>query len=105
MSASVQPILEKTRRGHWFEGRLGSSVDLRPESSITNCGVPGQTAHYAVDANHKASDGSHLAITIAKATSTTTTVGAGLFFYDGTTQTGGSGTVTGAGGLNTTPPR
>ena len=36
--------------------------------------------------------------TIAKATSTTTTVGDGPFTYDGTTHTGGSGTVTGAGG-------
>jgi Galactose oxidase, central domain len=36
-------------------------------------------------------------VTIAKATSTTTTVGAGPFMYDGTTHSGGSGTVTGAG--------
>src|SRR5262249_14781773 len=35
--------------------------------------------------------------TIAKAPSTTVTVGAGPFTYDGTTHTGGSGTVSGAG--------
>ena len=40
-------------------------------------------------------------VTIAKATSTTTTVGAGPFVYDGTTHASGSGTVTGAGGLST----
>src|SRR5262249_44956960 len=39
--------------------------------------------------------------TIDKAPSTTTTVGAGPFTYDGTTHFGGSGTVAGAGGLNT----
>jgi hypothetical protein len=59
------------------------------------------TAHYAGDANHKPSDGSAVAITINKASSTTTTVGAGPFTYSGTTHAGGSGTVTGAGGLNT----
>lgn len=39
-------------------------------------------------------------LTIGKATSTTTATG-GSFTYDGTTRTGGSGTVTGAGGLST----
>ena len=42
-----------------------------------------------------------MAIVINKATSTTTTVGAGPFTYDTTTHAGGSGTVTGAGGLST----
>jgi len=59
------------------------------------------TAHYAGDANHTASDGAAVTITIQKATSSTTTVGAGPFTYDGTTHAGGSGTVTGAGGLST----
>jgi len=40
-------------------------------------------------------------LTITKAASTTITNGAGPFTYDGTTHTGGSGTVTGAGGLST----
>jgi hypothetical protein len=39
-------------------------------------------------------------LTVNKASSTTTTVGAGPFTYDGSTHSGGSGTVTGAGGLN-----
>jgi len=55
------------------------------------------TAHYAGDANHEASVGAAMAIVITKATSSTTTVGAGPFVYDTTTHTGGSGTVTGAG--------
>ena len=38
---------------------------------------------------------------IGKASSTTTTVGAGPFTYTGSAQVGGSGTVTGAGGLST----
>ena len=38
---------------------------------------------------------------IAKAASVTTTVGAGPFTYNGLAQVGGSGTVTGAGGLST----
>ena len=38
---------------------------------------------------------------INQVASTTTTVGAGPFNYDGTTHTGGSGTVAGAGGLST----
>ena len=42
-----------------------------------------------------------MAIVIAKATSTTTTLGAGPFVYDTTTHSGGSGTVTGVGGLST----
>src|SRR5262249_14377802 len=42
-----------------------------------------------------------LAFTIGKASSTTTTVGAGPFTYTGTAQVGGSGTVAGAGGLST----
>ena len=41
------------------------------------------------------------AFTIAKASSTTVTTGAGPFTYTGSAQVGGSGTVTGAGGLNT----
>jgi hypothetical protein len=66
-----------------------------------NAGTYYVTAHYAGDANHLESDGVAVAITISKATSTTTTGGAGPFVYDGTAHNGGSGTVTGAGGLNT----
>ena len=67
----------------------------------TDAGTYYVTAHYAGDANHLASDGPSVAITICKASSTTTTVGAGPFTYTGSSQVGGSGTVTGAGGLST----
>src|SRR6185295_4933335 len=62
-----------------------------------NAGTYSVTAHYAGDANHFGSDGAAVTITIAQASSTTTTVGAGPFTYDGNTHSGGSGTVTGAG--------
>src|SRR5262249_60555035 len=62
-----------------------------------NAGTYYVTAHYAGDANHLPSDGSPVAITITKATSTTTTGGAGPFTYDGTTHTGGSAVVSGVG--------
>ena len=52
-------------------------------------------ATYAGDANHTGSSGS-ATMTINKASSSTTTVGAGPFTYTGADQTGGSGTVTGA---------
>ncbi len=67
----------------------------------TDAGTYYVTAHYAGDANHTASDGSAVPITIGKASSSTTTVGAGPFTYTGSAQVGGSGTVTGAGGLST----
>src|SRR5262249_34328591 len=54
-------------------------------------------AHSAGAANHLPSDGDAVAITINKAASATTTVGAGPFTYDGTSHAGGSGTVSGAG--------
>ena len=54
----------------------------------------------AATANFNAASNTQ-SVTIAKAASTTTTVGAGPFVYDGTTHAGGSGTVTGAGGLST----
>lgn len=44
-----------------------------------------------------------LNVTVTKAPTTTTTIGAGPFVYNGTPQVGGSGVVTGAGGLNTVP--
>ena len=62
----------------------------------TDAGTYYVTAHYAGDANHLASDGTAVAITIGKASSMTTTVGAGPFTYTGSAQVGGSGTVTGA---------
>ena len=50
------------------------------------------------------SDGLPVAIVINKASSTTVTGGAGPFTYDGTTHTGGSGTVTGP-AASAPPPR
>ena len=75
-----------------------SATSLTYSGDQIDAGTYYVTAHYAGDANHTASDGSPVAITISQATSTTTTVGAGPFTYDGTSQTGGSGTVSGAGG-------
>ena len=49
----------------------------------TDAGVYYVTAHYAGDANHTASDGSAVAVTICKASSTTTTMSAGPFTYTG----------------------
>ena len=85
-------------------GAGGLSTDatsLSYSGDQVNAGTYYVTAHYAGDANHEASDGEAVAITINKASSATTTLGAGPFVYDGTTQTGGSATVTGAGGLST----
>ena len=65
-----------------------------------NAGSYTVTAHYVGDANHTPSDGAAVAITVNKASSSTTTAGAGPFIYDGTTHAGGSGTVTGAGSLS-----
>ena len=60
--------------------------------------MPGGTATWSFSdtPNYVAQTGT-ATIDITKATSTTTTVGAGPFVYTGSTQTGGSGTVTGAG--------
>jgi len=66
-----------------------------------NAGNYSVTAHYAGDANHTPSDGAAVAIVINKAASTTTTIAGGPFTYDGSTHAGGSGSVTGAGGLST----
>jgi hypothetical protein len=55
---------------------------------------------YAGDSDLLSSNSSST-LTVTKAASTTTTVGAGPFTCDGTTHFGGSGTVTGAGGLST----
>jgi hypothetical protein len=79
-----------------------TATSLNYTGDQTNAGSYTVTAHYAGDSNHLASDGEAVTITIQKATSTVTTVGAGPFTYDGTTHSGGSGTVTGTGGLNTT---
>ena len=64
-----------------------------------NAGTYYVTATTPATPTTTASDGAAFAIVINKAASTTTTVGDGPFTYDGTTHTGGSGTVTGAGGL------
>ena len=82
-------------------GLSTSATSLTYVGDQVNAGTYYVTAHYAGDANHEASDGAAVAITINKATSTTTTVGDGPFTYDGTTHTGGSGTVTGVGSLST----
>jgi hypothetical protein len=82
-------------------GLSTSATSLTYTGDQVNAGTYYVTAHYAGDANHTPSDGAAVAIVINQATSTTTTVGGGPFTYDGTTHTGGSGTVTGAGGLNT----
>ena len=56
-------------------------------------------AEFATQGNYfgSSADGT---LTIDRASSTTTTVGDGPFTYDGTEHAGGSGTVTGAGGLS-----
>ena len=82
-------------------GVITGSATLTYTGDQVNAGTYYVTAHYAGDANHEASDGAAVAITINKATSTTTTVGEGPFVYDTTTHSGGSGTVTGVGGLST----
>jgi hypothetical protein len=70
-------------------------------ADLVDAGTYYVTAHYAGDANHNASDGAAVAIVIGKAASTTTTVGAGPFTYNASAQVGGSGTVSGVGGLST----
>jgi hypothetical protein len=79
-----------------------SATSVTYTGDRVNAGTYYVTAHYAGDGNHYPSDGLPVAIVINKASSATTTVGAGPFTYDGTTHAGGSGTVTGAGGLSTT---
>jgi hypothetical protein len=83
-------------------GGLGTSAtSLTYTGDQVNAGTYYVTAHYAGDANHFGSDGVSVGIEITKALSTTTTGGAGPFVYDTTTHSGGSGTVTGIGGLST----
>jgi hypothetical protein len=78
-------------------GTVTGSATVTYSGDQVNAGSYTVTAHYAGDTNHTASDGAAVTITINKASSTTTTVGAGPFTYDGTTHAGGSGTVAGAG--------
>jgi len=47
------------------------------------------TAHYPGDANHSPATALPVAITISKATSATTTLGAGPFTYDGSAHSAG----------------
>ena len=68
---------------------------------ITGAGSATITANAAGNADYEAAPAVAQPFNIAKAASVTTTVGAGPFTYNGTVQIGGSGTVTGAGGLNT----
>ncbi len=73
---------------------LSASVTVGSETFIN---VPGGAVDWSfTNANYVSQNGT-AAIEITKATSTTTTVGAGPFVYTGSTQTGGSGTVAGAG--------
>ncbi len=59
------------------------------------------TAHFAGDMNHLPSDGAAVPIVINKATTMTTTFGAGPFTYDGSSHMAGSGTVIGSDGFTT----
>jgi hypothetical protein len=81
-------------------GTITGSATLSYSGDQVDAGSYTVIATYAGDANHLGSSGS-ATITIGKATSTTTTVGAAPFTYNGATHNGGSGTVTGAGGLLT----
>jgi hypothetical protein len=65
-----------------------------------NAGTATASYAYVGDANHYGSSDSKT-FAIGKTSSTTVTAGAGPFTYDGTAHSGGSGTVTGAGGLST----
>lgn len=65
-----------------------------------NAGDHGLHAAFATQGNYFGSSADET-LTVLLASSTTTTVGDGPFTYDGTTHAGGSGTVTGGGGLNT----
>ncbi|HEY0009321.1 MAG TPA: choice-of-anchor Q domain-containing protein [Tepidisphaeraceae bacterium] len=68
---------------------------------ITGAGSATITATQGGNDEYEPATSVSQSFTIAKAASVTTTVGAGPFVYNGTAQIGGSGTVTGAGGLNT----
>jgi hypothetical protein len=81
-------------------GTITGSATLAYSGDRVDAGSYTVIAIYAGDANHLGSSGS-ATITIGKASTTTTTVGAAPFTYTGTTHNGGSGTVTGAGGLIT----
>ena len=82
-------------------GTITGTATVTYTGDQVNAGTYHVTAHYAGDTNHEPSDGAAVAIVIGKGASATTTVGAGPFVYDGTTHVGGSGAVTGAGGLST----
>jgi hypothetical protein len=66
----------------------------------TDAGSYEAQATFSGDGNHTGSSG-FADFNIYKAVSITVTVGDGPFSYDGTTHVGGSGTVSGAGGLST----
>ena len=68
---------------------------------ITGAGSATITAHQAGNDTYEPAPAVAQSFSIARAASVTTTVGAGPFTYNGTAQVGGSGTVAGAGGLNT----
>ena len=70
---------------------------------VVGAGAATITANQAGNTDYAAAASVTQTLTIAKASSTTTTVGGGPFVYNGTAQVGGSGTVSGAGGLNTVP--
>ena len=81
-------------------GTVTGSAVLSYTGDQIDAGSYTVTATYTGDVNHTGSSNS-ATITIGKASSTTTTVGAGPFTYTGSAHIGGSGTVSGAGGLST----
>ncbi len=77
-------------------GVITGSAVLSYSGDQVNAGTYTVIATYAGDANHTGSSDS-ATITIAKATSSTITVGDGPFSYSGTAHFGGSGVLVGAG--------
>jgi len=78
-------------------------LSLTPAASYADnvdAGIATASYSYAGDGNYDPSSDSK-SFSINKAASTTVTHGADPFSYDGTTHAGGSGSVTGAGGLDT----
>jgi hypothetical protein len=73
-----------------------ANADGTGTADMTNAGTYYVTAHYAGDANHLASDGAAVAVTIAKANATVVVTNySGI--YDGSSHTAGV-TITGVGG-------
>ena len=84
-------------------GETGATVgSVTLDTTHTDAGTySGDSWSVAGAANYNDVASTTITNTISKASSTTTTVGDGPFTFDGTSHSGGSGTVTGAGGLST----